>query len=119
MSDLEDDLLALAGGDDYESDAASNASKRSNLEYESDEDDTVLAKRRKVGSEAGDYKDDDDDDDDNEAESEEELELVNPYPLEGKYRDEQDREELEAMDEIKREEILFERSQEMLSLIHI
>ena len=113
MSDLEDDLLALAGGDDYESDAASNASKRSNLEYESDEDDTVLAKRRKVGSEAGDYKDDDDDDDVNEVESEEELELVNPYPLEGKYRDEQDREELEAMDEIKREEILFERSQEM------
>lgn len=38
---------------------------------------------------------------------------MNPYPLEGKYKDEQDREELEAMDEIKREEILFERSQEM------
>lgn len=103
MSDLEDDLLALAGGEDYESDVGSTTSKRSNLEYESDDDDTVLAKRRKLESDAGDYV----------AESEEELELVNPYPLEGKYKDEQDREELEAMDEIKREEILFERSQEM------
>ncbi|CCG24927.1 Rtf1 RNA polymerase II-associated Paf1 complex subunit [Candida orthopsilosis Co 90-125] len=103
MSDLEDDLLALAGGEDYESDVGSTTSKRSNLEYESDDDDTVLAKRRKLESDAGDYV----------AEGEEELELVNPYPLEGKYKDEQDREELEAMDEIKREEILFERSQEM------
>ncbi|KAI5957015.1 RTF1 [Candida theae] len=104
MSDLEDDLLALAGGEDYESDVGSTTSKRSNLEYEDDdEDDTILAKRRKVGSSEG-Y---------DGPESEDEPELVNPYPLEGKYKDEQDREELEAMDEIKREEILFERSQEM------
>lgn len=53
MSDLEDDLLALAGGEDYESDVGSTTSKRSNLEYESDDDDTVLAKRRKLESGAG------------------------------------------------------------------
>ena len=113
MSDLEDDLLALAGGDDYESDAGSATSKRSNLEYDSDDDDTVLAKRRKTGSSGGDDTGYYDEAAESEEEEEEEAELVNPYPLEGKYRNEEDREELEAMDEIKREEILFERSQEM------
>ncbi|KAI5970355.1 RTF1 [Candida margitis] len=107
MSDLEDDLLALAGGEDYASD--SNDSKRSGLEYESEEDDTVLAKRRKVETDA----EDDVQEANYDIESDYEPELVNPYPLEGKYKDEQDREELEEMDEIKREEILFERSQEM------
>ncbi|KAI5959744.1 RTF1 [Candida pseudojiufengensis] len=110
MSDLEDDLLALAGGEDYESEEEISSSKRKiTRDYSEDEneDDTVLAKRRKV--ETDDYDDGSDDDND----EEEEEELVNPYPLEGKYKDEQDRDDLEDMDEVKREQILFEREQEM------
>lgn len=76
MSDLDDDLLALAGVTDSE-------------------DETISTKKRKM------------DDSDNEDE------LINPYPLENKFKDEQDREKLMAMDEITREELLFERSQEM------
>ncbi|GME84450.1 unnamed protein product [[Candida] boidinii] len=86
MSDLDDDLLALAGspdedasGSDYEPEY--NASKSTGI--------TDLA-----------ASDDDDDDRD-------------PYPIEGKYKDEQDRARLMEMDEVEREEILFERIQEM------
>lgn len=52
------------------------------------------------------YGEDDDDDDDL-------KEPVNPYPLEGKYKNEKDRAELENMPEMQRESILFERSQEL------
>lgn len=51
------------------------------------------------------YGEDDEDDDINEP--------VNPYPLEGKYKNEKDRAELENMPEMQRESILFERSQEL------
>jgi len=37
----------------------------------------------------------------------------NPYPLEGQYRDAADRARLDALPEIEREEILYERAQEM------
>ncbi|KAK9471945.1 uncharacterized protein V1510DRAFT_347661, partial [Dipodascopsis tothii] len=40
-------------------------------------------------------------------------EFVNPYPLEGKYKDRADQQWMETLAEIEREEILFERSQEM------
>ncbi|KZT28301.1 plus-3-domain-containing protein [Neolentinus lepideus HHB14362 ss-1] len=50
---------------------------------------------------------------DEEPESEEEAEKVNPYPLEGKYKDEEDRERLLSMPEIEREEILAQRLEEM------
>ena len=154
MSDLEDDLLALAGGDEYDSEAdvpTTRTTSKSRSTYngsgngngggdesESDDEDTVLAKkRRRVDSGSNDYDDEvegrlspenDDEDDDEEDEEEDdydpdagtgyepeenETELVNPYPIDGKYKDEADRDELEAMDEMKREEILFERSQEM------
>ncbi|RCK65299.1 RNA polymerase-associated protein RTF1 [Candida viswanathii] len=114
MSDLEDDLLALAGGEDNTYESAEEEeeeeeiplSKRKQTTTGSeDEDDTVLSKRRKV-----DYLEDAQEDDE---EEEEEEELINPYPLEGKYRDEDDRAELEDMPEVRREQILFEREQEM------
>lgn len=121
MSDLEDDLLALAGGEDntYESDEEITSSKRKPIvadDYnEDDEEDTVLSKRRRV--ESG-----DDDDyepqqpqqgEEEEGEEFQENELIDPYPLEGKYKDEADREALDNMDEMEREQILFERMQEM------
>jgi len=37
----------------------------------------------------------------------------NPYPLEGKYKDEEDREKLLNMTEIEREQVLFARAEEM------
>ena len=123
MSDLEDDLLALAGGEDntYESDEEITSSKRKPIvadDYnEDDDEDTVLSKRRRV--ESG----DDDDHEPQQGEEFQENELIDPYPLEGKYKDEADREALDNMDEMEREQILFERMQEMdkyrLSLIHI
>lgn len=82
MSDIDDDLLALAGVTDSEEESP----KRKYDDFEADDEDAGYSP---------------------------ESELVNPYPLEGKYKDEQDRVQLEEMDEITREEILFERSQEM------
>ncbi|RLV92495.1 RNA polymerase-associated protein RTF1 [Spathaspora sp. JA1] len=123
MSDLEDDLLALAAGDDdYDSDEAIGSTKRKVRGGDDDEDsdDQVLSKRRRADTSEGEYADegDEDEEDDEEEEEEEEgqgddQELINPYPLEGKYKDEQDREELESMDDFKREQIIFERTQEM------
>ncbi|CAX40619.1 subunit of the RNA polymerase II-associated Paf1 complex, putative [Candida dubliniensis CD36] len=113
MSDLEDDLLALAGGEDntYESDEEITSSKRKTTvdDYEDDEDeDTVLSKRRRV--ESG---DDEQQGVEEEEDEFQENELIDPYPLEGKYKDEADREALDNMDEMEREQILFDRMQEM------
>ncbi|KAK6458360.1 uncharacterized protein RJT20DRAFT_133793 [Scheffersomyces xylosifermentans] len=132
MSDLDDDLLALAGGDDDFGSESENEAvapvKRSkggdgdnDEDNEDDDDDEVFAKKRRVDtSDLEPYDDAGDDDEDEEEEEEEdddeegeEDDLVNPYPLEGKYKNEQDREELESMDEIQREQILFDRTQEM------
>jgi RNA polymerase-associated protein RTF1 len=40
----------------------------------------------------------------------------NPYPLEGKYKDEDDRERLLNLPEIEREQVLYQRSEELLRL---
>lgn len=40
----------------------------------------------------------------------------NPYPIEGKYKNEEDRERLMNMAEIEREEVLYQRSEEMQRL---
>lgn len=104
MSDLDDDLLALAGAGSDGSDVDSDVPLKK----------PDSKKRKKLDESDLDF----DDDDDNLAENDDATaaaDLVNPYPLEGKYRDEQDRENLLNMDEMKREEILFERSQEMES----
>lgn len=130
MSDLDDDLLALAGVDSgSDGDMLDVPLKRART-------DNTGRKRAKTSAD-GEVKAEDDDDDDEEEEDEEDYEpqehprvdaqsddgvsdedepeddLVNPYPLEGKYRDEADRELLLEMDEIEREQTLFERSQEM------
>ncbi|AGO13401.1 AaceriAFR266Wp [[Ashbya] aceris (nom. inval.)] len=129
MSDLDEDLLALAAGedgDDGDEDFGVTSQKRSKHESSGSK------KRRVMDEESGDDEDndndagedDDDDEDDynpgteygfgegNEA-SEDEMEEENPYPLLGKYRDEADREHIENMPEMERETLLFERSQEM------
>ncbi|WEJ95201.1 RNA polymerase-associated protein rtf1 [Yamadazyma tenuis] len=98
MSDLDDDLLALAGVSDSEEEAISTRKKRVHDESFDDSE--------------GDDVDDNGDDDDDEDEGDDD-ELINPYPLENKYKDESDRDRLLGMDEITREELLFERSQEM------
>ncbi|CDR38560.1 CYFA0S02e03048g1_1 [Cyberlindnera fabianii] len=118
MSDLEDDLLALAGGVDSgdESDG-----------YDPSKTDTSPRKKRKVVDDDDEdddvYNDVDEDDDeeddydptalDDADEDEDGFEEENPYPLEGKYKDERDRAELESMPEVERESILFERGQEI------
>ncbi|CUM64165.1 uncharacterized protein PRCAT00001758001 [Priceomyces carsonii] len=147
MSDLEDDLLALAaGGGPSDSESSEIATKRGSSakgpskkrrvntgdlgsedegeqykgEEEAEGDDDEEEEEEQKGEEEEEEEEEDDDDevsdgeeiDDYEKEEEEE-EIVNPYPLEGKFKDEMDRDELERMDEIEREQILFEREQEM------
>lgn len=115
MSDLEEDLLALAGaGSEDESDYEPAPAKRS-----SSMDQSERKKRRVVDDDADD--DDDEDDYDPEAafqsadedENEEDFGEANPYPLESKYKNQQDKDELENMPEVERESVLFERSQEL------
>jgi RNA polymerase-associated protein RTF1 len=40
----------------------------------------------------------------------------NPYPLEGKYKNEEDRQRLLSMTEIEREDVLYQRSEEVQRL---
>lgn len=102
MSDLDNDLLALAGAGDSDGESVSGFSQS----------------KTGVSNLPSDKKNDDDDDYENEDDNESQEEgygddLVNPYPLEGKYTDEEDRNRLLSMDEIQREQTLFEREQEM------
>ncbi|SSD59523.1 related to RNA polymerase-associated protein RTF1 [Saccharomycodes ludwigii] len=131
MSDLEDDLLALAGvgsEDEEENDNVKVSTKRSRGgEYDSeDEDDGVTTKKkRNIKYDVGEEEEGDDDDDgyipggayasnnDQQKEEEEEEEEENPFPIEGKYKSEDDREHLESLPEMEREQILYERSQIM------
>lgn len=109
MSDLDEDLLALAGADESDEEevltttnkrgksSTSAPVKKRRIEADSDEEDE------------DDYNPDDGYRDDEEEEEEEE----NPFPLEGKYKDEADRAHLESLPEMERETILFDRSQVM------
>lgn len=116
MSDLEEDLLALAGGAGSESEIESDYEPAPAERSSSQE-----RKRRRVDDDDDDDEEEDDDEDDydpeaafaSENEDEEDFEEVNPYPLEGKYKNEQDKLELEEMPEVERESVLFERSQEL------
>lgn len=120
MSDLDDDLLALAGAGESDSEIESGeVAKRPNRSDES----PGSSKKRRVdtsdlefgeeGDDADDAEDAEDDDDMEDDFEEGEDDLTNPYPLEGRYKDEADREQLLAMDEIQREQTLFDRTQEM------
>jgi RNA polymerase-associated protein RTF1 len=51
-----------------------------------------------------------------EASPDDEDTFENPYPIEGKYKNEEDRERLMNMAEIEREEVLYQRSEEMQRL---
>ncbi|KAK9360669.1 hypothetical protein V1504DRAFT_469157 [Lipomyces starkeyi] len=145
MSDLDEDLLALAEGVDE--DISSKPSRKlSGTKRKA----TTTKRRRKTRDESDDgdldslAEDEDEDDrdafedlngeskgrlsrgrgmrngDDDEfenrnAEDEGEFddEFVNPYPLQGKYKSVEDMNWLESLGEFEREQILFERSQEM------
>ncbi|KAK7679284.1 hypothetical protein QCA50_017671 [Cerrena zonata] len=115
MSDLDDDLLALAGAGSEEEEAGVSGGSDSDVPLKrKTKPSGGAAKRRKVEEEEEEEEEEGDDDEEEGDDDEgEEEELVNPYPLEGKYKDEEDRENLLDMDEIEREQVLFERSQEM------
>ncbi|KAF9224867.1 plus-3-domain-containing protein [Gyrodon lividus] len=89
--DIDDELLELAGATEKKRKCQASSSKQSRTK-----------KRKASLSET---------ESDNQPESEEEE--VNPYPLEGKYEDEADRERLLSMSEIDRENILAERLEQM------
>lgn len=89
--DIDDELLELAGATEKKRKRQSSGSK------------PPVMKKRKSSSMS---------DSENEPESEEGEEM-NPYPLEGKYEDELDRERLLAMPEVEREAILAERLEQM------
>ncbi|KAJ3564397.1 hypothetical protein NP233_g8321 [Leucocoprinus birnbaumii] len=89
MSDLDDELLALAGAGDKK--RKKSHSSKSN-------------KRRK-------------EDEDEQESVESEMEDEDPYPLEGKYKDEEDRQQLLQMSEIEREDILAQRLEEKQQLL--
>ncbi|CAE7206883.1 unnamed protein product [Rhizoctonia solani] len=91
-NDLSDELLALAGDSE---DQPRRRKRASSSQHKS-------SKRRKQEAE-DEYGDD--------PESEEDE--ANPYPLEGKYADELDRQRLLEMPETEREDILSQRMEEM------
>ncbi|KAK9325725.1 hypothetical protein V1517DRAFT_145785 [Lipomyces orientalis] len=148
MSDLEEDLLALAEGveeDTYTSTGTSRkrngtkrkpstSKRRRKFRDESDDDDIHSAEEEDV-DDRDEFDDESDDQvsksrssrgrgkrngDDEEyangnAEDENDLDetFINPYPLQGKYKNKEDMNWLETLGEFEREQILFERSQEM------
>ncbi|KAB2110561.1 hypothetical protein AG0111_0g1847 [Alternaria gaisen] len=97
MSDIDDELFALAGGDEdadvEEGEASSPAASSPNS----------------LGSDAMDESDSDRDDDVPERAADV------PYPLEGKYIDEADKRHILGLSQLDREEILGQRAEEMSS----
>lgn len=112
MSDLDEDLLALAGADEEdEEEVLTTTNKRTKGSSNSQ------VKKRRIEVDSEDEEDDYNPDDGYEpvdvSDKEEEEEEENPFPLEGKYKDTADRDHLESLPEMERETILFERSQVM------
>ncbi|ODV61667.1 RNA polymerase-associated protein ASCRUDRAFT_70132 [Ascoidea rubescens DSM 1968] len=145
MSDLDDDLLALAGvGSDEEQSAdfskkrkaslnsGGNPHKKNKHDYDEDFDEEYDEESNSDSNHISDNNKDDkngDNNDDNDGDAfsdpssfkysplsndfKDSALDINPYPLESKYKDEEDKNRLLSMDEVQREEILFERSQEI------
>ncbi|KAI0046812.1 plus-3-domain-containing protein [Auriscalpium vulgare] len=90
--DFSDELLELAGATEKKRKRKQGLSKNADN------------KRRKASLSESDA---------NEPESEEEDGATNPYPLDGKYTDELDRQRLLEMPEIEREDVLAQRLEEM------
>ncbi|KAL3232388.1 RNA polymerase-associated protein RTF1 [Nakaseomyces bracarensis] len=103
MSDLDEDLLALAGADESDEEVLTRTKS------------TVVPKKRRIEADSDEEEEEDDynPDDGYMDVDEEEEEEENPFPLEGKYKDEADRAHLESLPEMERETILFDRSQVM------
>lgn len=118
MSDLDEDLLALAGADEEEEDEVLLSTSKRSMQQ-----DHTSSKKRRIDIDSDEDEEEDDYNPDvvsagghnNEKSNyeEEEEEEANPFPLEGKYKDSNDRENLESMPEMERETLLFERSQIM------
>ncbi|WVQ81177.1 hypothetical protein IAT38_003299 [Cryptococcus sp. DSM 104549] len=111
MSDLENELLGLAEDDPtrhskrrHTSGDRDRSKRKSKAFIEEDSDD---------GEADMDIDSDSDDDGPAASSSRARGPVKNPYPLEGKYVDEADREALENMPEIQRENILASRLEEM------
>lgn len=121
MSDFEEDLLALAGADEEQDDEVLQTSnKRQHSTNHSG------SKKRRIDVDSDEAEDDEDDynpdidmpsaDYDEHftggtAGEYEEEEEQNPFPLENKYKDDDDREYVESLPEMERETLLYERSQ--------
>ncbi|CAL9735579.1 RNA polymerase-associated protein Rtf1p [Monosporozyma servazzii] len=118
MSDLDEDLLALAGADEEEEDEVLLSTSKRSMQQ-----DHSSSKKRRIDIDSDEDEEEDDYNPDvvsagghNNQKSnyeDEEEEEANPFPLEGKYKDSNDRENLESMPEMERETLLFERSQIM------
>lgn len=97
MSDSDDELMALAGiGSD-------EGSVKDEMEVDDDEYEPEISTSRHVGKRQIEESDD---------EGGEPEEEADPYPLEGRFKDEEDRAKLLALDEMSREQILYDRLQE-------
>ncbi|CAI4061334.1 RNA polymerase-associated protein SKDI_07G0220 [Saccharomyces kudriavzevii IFO 1802] len=117
MSDLDEDLLALAGADESEEEdqvLTSTSAKRAK------NNDQSVSKKRRIEVDSAEEEDEEDEEEDDynpysvgNAGYGSEGEEANPFPLEGKFKDENDREHLESLPEMERETLLFERSQIM------
>ncbi|EEB92425.1 hypothetical protein MPER_09067, partial [Moniliophthora perniciosa FA553] len=108
MSDFDDELLELVeAGSEKEKKRKRNKSKPSSSKRRKAKQ-VVMTNPYFIGTDGFPFHSVSDDD---EPESEEEEEI--PYPLEGKYIDDADRNRLMQMSEVEREEILAQRAEEM------
>lgn len=134
MSNIDDDLLALAGEGSGAESSDDMTSVVPQKRGQGGRPSSGKRQRTGIGENSSEELDDDDDNDgdggvggefgdedleelalgkrDESEDSEDEV-FVNPYPLENKYKDEQDRAYLTGLAEIERESILFDRSQEI------
>ncbi|SCU86368.1 LAMI_0D01772g1_1 [Lachancea mirantina] len=126
MSDIDEDLLALAGAgseeDDDEGSLINTTNKRTRtdqvtskkrriVDQEEEEDEGEEDSYNPAGLTYGDSVKDELEDAEEEMLEDEDEEEENPFPLEGRYKDEQDRAHLESLPEMERETLIFERSQ--------
>ncbi|OLL24483.1 RNA polymerase-associated protein [Neolecta irregularis DAH-3] len=107
--DFEDELLALAG--EASEDGASRSTKpkkpkKSKKKTDSEPEDSEEISADEIDDLQGEV----------ESDEHEEDEDKNPYPIEGKYRDLVDRDQLLALPEIEREQILYEREEQINKL---
>ncbi|XBW35299.1 hypothetical protein QEN19_000867 [Hanseniaspora menglaensis] len=101
MSDLDDDLLALADGMDVEEEeiaSNNNTTGRHHGEVSEDEDDDYTFLQRKQN---------------NQSSSSNAAELEYPYPFEEFYLNDEDKDRILSLPELEQEEIMYEREQKI------